>query len=227
MIKAEKIIKKYKSGGGELVVLKELNLHVNPGEFLAITGRSGSGKSTLLYQLGLLDHPNSGSIIIEGIDVSKLSLDERTKFRLEELGYVFQDYALLPELTASENVILPLLMQGKSKKQAKVEAIEALEKVGLGGKINNLPSQLSGGEQQRVSIARAIGHNPKIIFADEPTANLDSETADTVMKTFIDLHKAGQTIVMVSHEPEYAKLADRTIALSDGIISHEIINNNH
>ncbi|MEK7181434.1 MAG: ABC transporter ATP-binding protein [Patescibacteria group bacterium] len=223
MIKAQKLVKKFKSGESELVVLKGLDLHVRKGEFVSIIGRSGSGKSTLLYQLGLLDRPNSGQIIINEIDVSKLTDEERTAFRLTELGYIFQDYALIPELTAIENVLIPLYMQGLKNHEAESQAILALEKVGLKEKFSNLPSQLSGGEQQRVSIARAISHKPKILFADEPTANLDSETADIVLKTFIELHKDGQTIIMVTHEPEYAELTDRIVHLSDGIITGDKI----
>ena len=219
MIKAQKLVKKFKSGESELVVLKGLDFHVQKGEFVSIIGRSGSGKSTLLYQLGLLDHPNSGQIIIDGVDVSELSDKERTAFRLNELGYIFQDYALIPELTAIENVLIPLYMQGLKNHEAESQAILALEKVGLKEKFSNLPSQLSGGEQQRVSIARAISHEPKILFADEPTANLDSETANIVLKTFIELHKEGQTIIMVTHEPEYAEFTDRIVHLSDGIIT--------
>ena len=223
IIQAQKIVKSYHSGGSELVVLRGLDFEAKRGEFVSITGRSGSGKSTLLYQLGLLDHPNSGGIIIDGVDILKLNPEERTEFRLKELGYVFQDYALLPELTSVENVGLPFLMQGMTKAEATKKAKEALEKVGLSDKIDNLPSQLSGGEQQRVSIARAISHNPKIIFADEPTANLDSETAAIVLKTFFELHKEGQTIVMVTHEEEYALQTDRIITLSDGIITSDTI----
>jgi putative ABC transport system ATP-binding protein len=193
---------------------------------VAITGKSGSGKSTLLYQLGLLDFPNSGEILIDNIDVIKLANPLRTQFRLEKLGYVFQDYALIAELTAIENVMVTLLMQGLSKKEAKEKAKKVLEKVGLGDKINNLPSQLSGGQQQRVSIARAIGHDPKIVFADEPTANLDSETAVLVLKTFVELNKEGQTIIMVTHEEEYARLTDRIVTLSDGIIVSDVANKN-
>ena len=218
IIEVKNLIKSFKSGEEELRVLKGISLEVNKGEFISITGRSGSGKSTLLYQLGLLDHPNSGEILIDGVDVTKLDHDERTRFRLEELGYVFQDYALVPELTAIENVAIPIMMQGKPKKEAFRISEGALERVGLKERLNNLPSKLSGGEQQRVSIARAIAHNPKIIFADEPTANLDSETADTVLETFLDLHKQGQTIVMVTHEPEYARLTDRILKLADGLI---------
>jgi len=218
MIKAKGIIKKFKTGDTELVVLKGLDLHVEKGEFVAITGRSGSGKSTLMYQLSLLDEPNAGEIIVDGVDISKLNPQEKTRFRLKELGFVFQDYALIPELNSLENVMLPLLMQGTDRSIAERISKIALEKVGLSDKLSNLPSQLSGGQQQRVSIARAIGHSPKIIFADEPTANLDSETAETVLKVFLELSKEGQTIVMVTHEKDYAMVAHRVITLSDGVI---------
>lgn len=219
IVKAKNLVKSFKSGESELVVLKQLDFEVSKGEFVSITGRSGSGKSTLMYQLGLLDRPTGGDIEIEGVNVSSLSDEERTQFRLTELGYVFQDYALLPELTALENVLMPLLMQGLSPFAARDKALYALGKIGLAHRLNNLPSQLSGGEQQRVSIARAIAHEPKIIFADEPTANLDSETAQIVLKTFLELNKEGQTIIMVTHEPEYAALTHRTVVLADGIIA--------
>jgi putative ABC transport system ATP-binding protein len=198
--------------------LKQLSLTIRAGEFVAITGRSGSGKSTLLYQLGLLDEPNGGEILIDGVRVLDLTSQEKTDFRLERLGYVFQDYALLPELTALENVLVPLLQQGVPKPKAKQQASIALDRLGLADKHDNLPSQLSGGQQQRVSIARAIGHEPRVIFADEPTANLDSETSKVVLDSFLELHKQGQTIVMVTHEPEYAKLTDRILTLVDGVI---------
>lgn len=218
IIEIKNLKKSFKTGNTELVVLNDISFSIEEGDFFSITGRSGSGKSTLLYQLGLLDHPNSGGIIIDGINVSALDHDERTKFRLKELGYVFQDYALVPELTSIENTVIPLLMQGLGKEEAYKKAEKALQKIGMGDRLNNLPSQLSGGEQQRVSIARAIAHDPKIIFADEPTANLDSETADTVMKAFLELNSSGQTIIMVTHEPEYAKLTKRVIKLGDGKI---------
>ena len=222
IIQVKNLTKSYKSGDSNLVVLKNLELSVPKGQFLSITGRSGSGKSTLLYQLGLLDYPNSGEIIIDDVDVSGLDNNARTKFRLNELGYVFQDYALIPELSSLENVLLPLLMQGLTMPEARLKALSALEKMDLTDKIDNLPNQLSGGQQQRVSIARAIAHSPQIIFADEPTANLDTETSDSVLKAFLSLHKQGQTIIMVTHEKEYSDLTDRVVLLSDGKIISDI-----
>ena len=222
IISIKNLTKSYKSGDSELFVLKGLDLDVQKGEFLSITGRSGSGKSTLLYQLGLLDKPNSGDITIDGVNVKNLENGERTKFRLNKLGYVFQDYALIPELTALENVMIPLMQQGLSLNSAKIKAKESLDKIELGHRMDNTPSKLSGGEQQRVAIARAIAHNPQIIFADEPTANLDTETSESVLKAFLSLHKQGQTIIMVTHEKEYAELTDRVVLLSDGkILSDE------
>lgn len=221
MIEVDNIVKTFKNGTVETPVLKGISLVVPNGEFLAITGKSGSGKSTLLYQLSLLDTPTSGIIKYDGEEVTKLSSQKRTSYRLHNLGFVFQDYALIPTLTATENVMVPLLMLGLETINAIKQAHEALDRVGLPDKFDNLPSMLSGGQQQRVSIARAIGHKPKIVFADEPTANLDSETSETVLSAFTDLHKQGQTIIMVTHELEYARLSDRIITLSDGKISKQ------
>ena len=218
MITAKNIIKSFKNGDVTTTVLRGISLDIQSGEFVAIMGKSGAGKSTLMYQLGLLDHPTSGDVFIDDLNVTQLSHDARTKFRLDNLGYIFQDYAILPSLTALENTVLPLLMQGFSDSVAYKKAKAALDRIGLSDRMNNLPSQLSGGQQQRVAIARAIAHEPKIIFADEPTANLDSETSDQVINAFIELNKEGQTIVMVTHEPEYAALAHRTILMADGSI---------
>ncbi len=177
MIETRKLIKSFKNGETETTVLKGIDFTVKDGEFVAIMGRSGAGKSTLLYQMSLLDDPTGGEVIIDGHKTEKMSQDARMTFRLNQFGYVFQDYALLPELTAIENVALPLLMQNHSKKVSYEKAQEALEKANLGHRLYNLPSQLSGGEQQRVSISRAIAHKPKVVFADEPTANLDNESS--------------------------------------------------
>jgi putative ABC transport system ATP-binding protein len=172
--------------------------------------------------MSLLDEPTSGEIRINGKEAHLMSEREKMLFRLAEFGYVFQDYALLPELTALENVTLPLLMQGLLGGAAEAKAAEALERVGLGKRLGNLPSQLSGGEQQRVSISRAIAHTPDVLFADEPTANLDKESSLLVMNIFKELHDSGQTIIMVTHEPEFARFAGRTIKIDDGqIVSDE------
>lgn len=222
MIITKQLLKKYGKGELELTVLKNLDLEIMEGEFVAIVGPSGAGKSTLLYQLSLLDEPTAGEIFIDGIRALELNTAEKTALRLNKLGFVFQDYALLPELNAIENVALPMLMQGLSRSEALKKAEKALEKISLYEKRFNLPSQLSGGQQQRVSIARAIAHEPEILFADEPTANLDSISAQPVMDAFLNLHKEGQTIVMVTHEEEYANQAHRTITLRDGVIVSDI-----
>jgi putative ABC transport system ATP-binding protein len=219
IIEVKNLTKTFKDGTDITRVLKGIDFHVKEGEFVAIMGRSGAGKSTFLYQMSLLDSPTSGTIKINSHLVDTLDNDERTAFRLRELGYVFQDYSLLPELSACENIMVPLLMQGVSEKNARERAMEALVSVGLGHRPDNLPSELSGGEQQRVSIARAITHNPKIVFADEPTANLDSESSNLVMGIFQKLNKEKKlTIVMVTHEEEYGKKADRIVKLSDGLV---------
>lgn len=224
MIKTNNLVKKFQSGDQTIYAVNDLSFEVPEGQFLTITGKSGSGKSTLLYQLGLLDNPTSGGLFIDGVDTSTLPESDRTMIRLNDLGYIFQDYAILPSLTALENTMLPLLMQGLSQPEAEMKARLALDRLGLLDRMNNLPSQLSGGQQQRVAIARAIAHAPKVIFADEPTANLDSETSDSVIKAFLDLNKEGQTIIMVTHEPEYAKMAHRTIVMADGKVVQDMMN---
>jgi putative ABC transport system ATP-binding protein len=222
MIEVKNLKKSFKDGDSITEVLKGINFTARSGEFIAIMGRSGAGKSTFLYQMSLLDEPTEGEIIIDGHDTHIMTGNEKTSFRLSELGYVFQDYALLPEMTALENVALPLLMQNLPEKTAYDKAAAALVKVGLGKRLGNLPSKLSGGEQQRVSIARAIAHEPKILFADEPTANLDNESSRIVMEIFGELHRGGQTIVMVTHEEEFSKHAERILHLDDGKIDREI-----
>lgn len=221
MISAHKITRTFTTGSVVTPVLKGVDFEAKTGEFVAIMGRSGAGKSTLLYQLSLLDTPSSGKITIDHKDVLRFSEEDRVQYRLERFGYVFQEYALLPELTAQENVALPLLMLGRGKHAAYAASERALERVGLGHRLDHLPSQLSGGEQQRVSIARAVAHEPAILFADEPTANLDNESAKTVMGIFAEIHAGGQTIIMVTHEREYALKAERIVFINDGLVERE------
>lgn len=219
MISIKGVTRKYKNGKIEVEVLKGVDLDIKKGEFVAIMGKSGAGKSTLMYQMSLLDIPSSGSINVDNSNTLLLDEKERTDFRLRELGYVFQDYALVPELTAEENIAIPLIMQGVSESEARSMAHDSLVRVDMKGKNNNRTNQLSGGEQQRVSIARAIVQKPKILFADEPTANLDSASSDVVIDIFRDLHQKGQTIVMVTHELEYTKYCDRIVFMEDGKIT--------
>lgn len=222
MIIEVKKLKKTYEGKVPTYALKEVSFGVKKGEFIALMGRSGSGKSTLLHQLGLLDAPTAGEIIIDGTNIVSFTENQKSDFRLKKLGYVFQSYALLPELTALESVYLPLMLSGISKTQYIKKATEMLEKVGLGERIHHLPKEMSGGEQQRVAIARALVNDPAILFADEPTANLDSESSETILKLFKKLNKEiGQTIIMVTHELDDRKHVDRVIWLKDGVIKPE------
>lgn len=218
MIEVKNLIKNFKSGPVVTKVLRGIDLFIPQGQFVAIMGKSGAGKSTLMYQMSLLDTPTEGAVTLDGISTESLTEKERTDFRLRKLGYIFQDYALLPDLTAEDNVIIPLLMRGMARTDAARKAHEALDAVGLEHVHNHRPSQLSGGEQQRVSIARAVAPDPDILFADEPTANLDSASGDSVMQVLKKLHGEGQTIVMVTHEPEYAVYAQRVIHMEDGVV---------
>ena len=199
IIEAQSIHRRF--GEGDLVahILKGINIKIEPGEFVAIMGKSGAGKSTLMYQLSVLDTPSEGSVIIDDVDVASLEEHERTSFRLRTLGYIFQNYALVPDLSARENVMLPLLMKNLSWQEAKQVAGTAIDSVGLQGKYENLPAELSGGEQQRVAIARAIAGKPKIIFADEPTANLDSVSGKQVIDLLTELHRSHQLYAYCRH----------------------------
>jgi putative ABC transport system ATP-binding protein len=219
MIQVKDLKRTYAVGKVEVHALKGVSFEIEQGKFLAIMGPSGSGKSTLLHQLGLLDTPTSGEIMIAGIDVIGLSEHERTIFRLNQLGYVFQEYAILPELTALENVYLPSMMMGKKREIYLKSSTDILETVGLGDRLHHLPRELSGGEQQRVAVARALVNKPKILFADEPCANLDTESSRQILELFKKLNEElGQTIVMVSHEEWHKKYVDRVIYLKYGLI---------
>lgn len=218
MLKAEHLDKTYYGKGIETPVLHDINLIIEDGAFVAIIGASGAGKSTLLYQLSLLDTPTRGRVLLDDAEISTLSERAATRFRLNHFGFVFQDYALVPELTAVENVLIPALMSGMSYRRARDISLTALKRLGMEEKAKNLPSQLSGGEQQRVAIARAISRKPQILFADEPTASLDSTNSEEVLNELSELHEAGQTIVMITHEQAYAVRAKRIIEMHDGCI---------
>jgi putative ABC transport system ATP-binding protein len=217
MLKIQNVSKIYQLGDVDVPALHNVSLRVEEGEMLCIMGRSGSGKSTLLRMLGLIDSPTEGRVYLDNKDVGKLSERQRSKIRLENMGYVFQEYALLSELTALENVFLPAKMLGKWPKEYKERAITLLDAVGLLNRMKHLPKQLSGGQQQRVAIARAMVNKPQIIFADEPTANLDTKSGKNVMETLYWLNKNYKTtVVFVSHDEEDKKYASRVIRLSDG-----------
>lgn len=219
MLEAHNLKKQFETGEEVSVLFEQLNFETRPGEFVVITGRSGSGKSTLLYQLGLLDTPTEGSIVVDGIETSGLSRDARTELRLERFGYIFQDYGLMSEMTVIDNVLIPLIMRGETMARARDIASAALERVGLQDHAGYKPSRLSGGQQQRVSIARAIAHEPPYLLADEPTANLDSASATQVLGMLDTIHRDGTTVIMVTHEKESLHFADRVLQLHDGILS--------
>jgi len=220
MIKIADLHKVYGRGITKTHALKGINMEVKPGDFVAIMGRSGSGKSTLLHLLGLLDTPTSGNILIDNIDVLQLPEAQKGSFRLERLGYVFQEYSLIPEMTILENVFIPAICLGKEKSY-KQRATELLKTVGLEERLSHYPNEVSGGEQQRAAVARALINRPKIIFADEPTASLDIVSAKVVLDLLKKLNRElGQTVVMVTHEPEDEKYVDRVIWLRDGYVSN-------
>lgn len=219
MIKITNLERHYNTGSVLVKALNGVSFEIEKGEFIAIVGASGSGKTTMLRILGLLDKPTKGEYTINNLNLVHLPEEERGYYRLTQLGYVFQDYALINELSVAENVYLLCIMEGKSKKESFLIAKEALEKVGLGDKLNRVPDQISGGEKQRVAVARAIAKKPKILFADEPCANLDTHTSEQVLEVLKNLNeKYGQTIVMVTHEPWHLKYVSRVIELKDGLI---------
>ena len=218
MIELKQITKSFEVGRETIDVLKGIDLSILAGESVAIMGPSGSGKSTLMNIIGCLDKPTAGEYELAGENVSRYLDAELAKVRNQSIGFVFQQFHLLPRLTAVQNVELPMIYSGVSKKVRLERAKTALEKVGLGDRMNHLPNALSGGQKQRVAIARAIVNEPKIILADEPTGALDTKTSETIMELFTGLNEEGSTIVLVTHEPEVAKYAHRTIMVRDGLI---------
>ena len=221
LIKLTNINKSYRNGDQELRVLKDIDLEVEEGEFLAIMGPSGSGKSTLMNIIGLLDRSSSGNYWLEGEEASQLSEKKLASVRNDQIGFVFQQFFLLSKLNALQNVELPLIYAGVPSAKRKKLAKQYLEKVELAGRMTHLPSELSGGQKQRVAIARALVNTPAIILADEPTGALDTKTGQQIMELLIELNNEGKTIIMVTHEPEIAAYAKRTIVLRDGVITED------
>ena len=218
ILRCRSLSRTYRSGSRDLTVLKDITLDVSPGEFLAILGPSGSGKTTLLGLLAGLDLPSSGKVHLDGEDLGSLTEDERARLRVEKIGFVFQSFQLMPTLTAQENVQVPLELRGQS--EAGIRAHDLLARVGLSGREHHYPVQLSGGEQQRVALARAFSTRPKILFADEPTGNLDASTGATIIELMAGLNNdQGTTLILVTHDLELASRARRTIRLADGRLS--------
>ena len=218
LLRCEKVNKVYQMDTLSMSVLHNINMTIKKNEFISIVGPSGSGKSTLMHLIGLLDTPTSGRIFLDNEDVSKLSEEKMASVRNRKIGFVFQTFNLIPRTSALANVELPLIYAGVSDEQRKEKATKMLESMGLGERIYHFPNQLSGGEQQRVAIARALINNPSLILADEPTGNLDSKTGNQIMEIFKKLKKEGNTIVLVTHDMEVAKVADRIVKIYDGEI---------
>jgi putative ABC transport system ATP-binding protein len=221
LIKLEAVTKVFLTDEVETHALAGIHLDILKGEYIAIAGPSGCGKSTLLSILGLLDTPTDGTYLLNGRPVQGLSLAERARIRNREIGFIFQSFNLIGDLTVFENVELPLTYRGMPASERKQRATEALEKVGMGHRAKHLPSQLSGGQQQRVAVARALAGSPAVLLADEPTGNLDSKNGEAVMDLLAELHKGGATIVMVTHDTRFARHADRSVHLFDGRIVQE------
>jgi len=221
LIKITNIKRDFVLGNEIVYVLKGIDLEINKGEYVALMGPSGSGKSTLMNILGCLDTATSGSYILNNKDVSQMHDDELAEIRNKEIGFVFQTFNLMPRTTALNNVALPMIYAGYSKSERIVRAKEVLEQVNLADRMDHQPNQLSGGQRQRVAIARALVNRPSIILADEPTGNLDSKTSNEIMKLFGDIHKLGNTVILVTHEEEIAAYANRIIRLRDGLIESD------
>jgi putative ABC transport system ATP-binding protein len=221
LIKLDGVTKVFLTDEVETHALSGIHMEIRKGEYVAIAGQSGCGKSTLLSILGLLDSPSDGAYLLKGTPVQSLSLPERARIRNREIGFIFQSFNLIGDLTVYENVELPLTYRGMPAHERKKAVNEALEKVGMAHRAKHLPSQLSGGQQQRVAVARALAGKPAVLLADEPTGNLDSKNGDAVMQLLRDLHKGGATIVMVTHDNRFARNADRTIHIFDGRVVQE------
>lgn len=222
MLETRGLVKRYGSGDATVAALRGVDLRIGAGEFVAIMGPSGSGKSTLVHLMGALDTPSEGEVLIEGRALSTLDDDERTELRRERIGFVFQAFNLVPVLSAAENVGLPLVIAGAPAAEVRQRVEELLDTVGLRDRADVLASQLSGGEQQRVAVARAVVHQPSVVFADEPTGSLDQAAGRQVMGLLRRLHDRGQTIVLVTHEPRVASYADRIVLMQDGEVVDEI-----
>ncbi|MGD1859602.1 MAG: ABC transporter ATP-binding protein [Leptolyngbyaceae cyanobacterium] len=216
LIHLQQINKVYGVGDLEVHALRDVNLSINPGEYCAIVGASGSGKSTAMNLIGCLDRPTRGSYRLDGVPVNTLEADALADIRNRKIGFVFQQFHLLPQLTAVENVMLPMVYANVPKPQRRSRATKALQKVGLGNRLHNRPNQLSGGQQPRVAIARAIVNRPKLLLADEPTGALDSQTSQSIMDIFASLNRDGMTLVMVTHDEVVARQCDRVITFRDG-----------
>ena len=216
MIEVRGIGKDYQSGDTTVSAIQSMDFFIDDGEFVTIMGQSGSGKSTLLSILGGLNHPTKGAVLVDSLDLYRLSSEQRADFRSEYIGIIFQSFQLIPYLTVLENIKLPMAITGIKPKKQDEMAQAVLQRVGLANKADRLPDQLSGGEQERVAIARSIVNNPPILLADEPTGNLDSATAEEIMKLLQELNRGGQTIIMVTHNPDTSKYSKRTINVQDG-----------
>ena len=227
IIHLEKIIKNYYLGKQVVPVLKEISMQVFKNEYIALMGPSGSGKSTLMNIIGCLDTPTKGTYLLNGKDVSRMGDNELADVRNQEIGFVFQQFNLLPRLTAAENVALPLVYAGVSKKLRMEKAMHVLEKVNLADRSHHKPNEMSGGQNQRVAIARALVNDPSIILADEPTGNLDSKTSHEIMEILDIIHSSGNTVILVTHEQDIAAFAQRNVRLKDGVIESDIVTQKH
>lgn len=226
LVHIENICKIYNPGENEVRALDQVSLNIDTGEFVAIIGQSGSGKSTLMNMLGCLDVPTEGSYFLNGEDVSNMTDDELSDIRNREIGFIFQGFNLIQNLTALENVELPLIYRGVGKKERKELALNSLEMVGLSHRVDHTPSQMSGGQQQRVAIARAIAAKPPVILADEPTGNLDSSSSKEILQILKGLHKDGRSVILITHDNEIAAQAKRVIRIADGKIIEDYMNTN-